>query len=77
MLSGWFVLLADVARREADRGTDLGLFTPEEIGALMGLPFIGAEPMLLLGMSDDVLPARSALRKVGALLRQVTDGGAS
>jgi hypothetical protein len=43
----------------------------------MGLPFIGAEPMLLLGMSDDVLPARSALRKVGALLQQVLDGGQS
>jgi AcrR family transcriptional regulator len=75
MLSGWFALLADVARREAESGTDLGPFTPEEVGALMGLPFIGAEPMLLLGMNDDVLPARAALRKVGALLRQVTDGG--
>ena len=75
MTSGWFVLLADVARRESERGTDLGPFTPEEIGALMGLPFIGAESMLLLGMSEDVLPARSALRKVGAVLRGITDGG--
>jgi AcrR family transcriptional regulator len=75
MTSGWFVLLADVARREGERGTDLGPFTPEEIGALMGLPFIGAESMLLLGMSEDVLPARSALRKVGAVLRGITDGG--
>jgi AcrR family transcriptional regulator len=77
MLSGWFALLTDVAQREADQGSDFGPFTPAEVGALMGLPFIGAEPMLLLGMSDDVLPARSALRKVGALLRQVLDGGQS
>ena len=75
MLSGWFVLLADVARREQERGTDLGPFTPEEVGAMMGLPFIGAETMLLAGMPEDVLPARSALRKVGAVLRKLTDGG--
>ena len=75
MISGWFVLLADVARREQERGTDLGPFTPEEIGALMGLPFIGAESMLLLGVNEEVLPARPALRKVGAVLRGLTDGG--
>ena len=75
MISGWFVLLADVARREQERGTDLGPFTPEEVGALMGLPFIGAESMLLLGVNEEVLPARPALRKVGAVLRGLTDGG--
>jgi len=31
--------------------------------------------MLLAGMPEDVLPARSALRKVGAVLRGLTDGG--
>jgi hypothetical protein len=75
MISGWFVLLADVARRERERGTDLGPFTPEEVGAMMGLPFIGAESMLLLGVNEEVLPARSALRTVGAVLRGLTDGG--
>ena len=74
MTSGWFILLADVAHREAERGTDLGPFTPEEVAALMGLPFIGAESMMLLGVSEDVLPARTALRKVGAVLRGLTDG---
>jgi hypothetical protein len=58
-----------------ERGTDLGPFTPEEVGALMGLPFIGAESMLLAGMPEDVLPARSALRKVGQVLRGLTEGG--
>jgi len=77
MLSGWYTLLADVARREGERGVDLGPFTPEEIAALMAMPFLGAEQMILLGMPDGVLPARSALRKVGALLRGLTEGGAA
>ena len=75
MMGGWYELLAEVARREVERGTDLSPFTPEEVAALMGLPFIGAEEMILLGLSEKVLPARSALRKVGDLLRRVTDRG--
>lgn len=75
MLSGWYTLLADVARGEAESGSSLGPFTPEEVAALMGLPFVGAEEMILLGMPEDVLPARSALRKVGALLRRLADEG--
>ncbi len=72
--AGWFGLLADVARREQERRSGLGAFTPEEIAALMGTPFLGAEELILLGVTEDTLPIRSALRKVGVLLRQVTDG---
>lgn len=68
-LGGWFGLLADVARREEARRGDLGPFTPEEVSALMGLPFLGAEAAILLGFDEAELPSRSALRKVGALLR--------
>lgn len=71
MVSGWYRVLADVARREQERGADLGGFTPDEIAALMGMPFLGAEELILLGMTESTLPMRSALRKVGALLRQV------
>ena len=74
LLSGWYRLLADVARREAESGADLGPFSAEEIAALMGMPFLGAEEMILLGMPETVLPARSALRKVGALLRRLAEG---
>jgi AcrR family transcriptional regulator len=74
MLGGWYRLLADVARREQERGTDLGGFTPEEIAALMGTPFLGAEELILLGVPEGSLPIRSALRKVGVLLRRVTHG---
>jgi AcrR family transcriptional regulator len=77
LLAGWYGLLASVARREADRMGGLGPFTPEEVGALMGLPFIGAEAMILLGFEESELPARSALRKIGALIRGLEDGGNS
>jgi AcrR family transcriptional regulator len=73
LLSGWFVLLADVAAREAEQGADFGPFSAQEVAALMGLPFMGAEEMILLGMPEDVLPARSALRKVGELLRRAME----
>jgi AcrR family transcriptional regulator len=69
LMTGWYALLSDVARREGESGANLGPFTPEEVAALMALPFLGAEEMILLGMPESVLPARTALRKVGELLR--------
>ena len=65
----WFNLLAEVAEREGHRLGGLGPFTPAEVGALMGLPFLGAESAILLGFSEDVFPARSALRKLGVVIR--------
>ena len=75
LLGRWFRLLAGVARRAAERGTRLGPFSPEEVGTLMALPFVGAEPMLLLGFPEDEVPARSALRKIGQLIRAAEEGG--
>jgi AcrR family transcriptional regulator len=69
MLGGWFGLLAEVARAEQARGGDLGTFTPEEVATLMGVPFLGAEQLILLGFAEAELPLRSALRKVGLLMR--------
>lgn len=71
MVGGWYRVLADVARREQERGADFGAFTADEIAALMGTPFLGAEELILLGVTETMLPIRSALRKVGALLRGV------
>jgi AcrR family transcriptional regulator len=73
MLGGWLFLLAEVARREQERGVDFGPFTPEEVAVLMGTPFLGAEELILLGVTETTLPIRSALRKVGAILRRVTE----
>jgi AcrR family transcriptional regulator len=72
MLAGWYALLADVARAEQERGGDLGPFTADEVAALLGTPFLGAEELLLLGVTESSLPVRSALRKVGQLLRSVS-----
>jgi AcrR family transcriptional regulator len=69
LLGGWYRLLASVARREAERLGGLGPFTPEEVSMLMGLPFMGAEAAILLGMDEREFPARSALRKIGTLIR--------
>jgi AcrR family transcriptional regulator len=68
LLGAWYRLLADVARREAERLGGLGPFTPDEVAMLMGMPFIGAEAQLLLGLDETEFPARSALRKLGALI---------
>jgi AcrR family transcriptional regulator len=73
MLGGWIRLLTDVARREQERGVDLFGFTPEEVAVLMGTPFLGAEEYLLLGVTETTMPIRSALRKVGAILRRLAE----
>ncbi len=65
----WYKLLAEVAEREGHRLGGLGPFTPAEVGALMGLPFLGAESHILLGFTELVIPARSALRKIGVVIR--------
>jgi AcrR family transcriptional regulator len=73
MIGGWYRILADVARREQERGTNLGDFTPDEVAALMSTPFLGAEELILLGVTETTLPIRSALRKVGLILRQIAE----
>jgi AcrR family transcriptional regulator len=73
-VGGWYRLLAEVATREAERLGGLGPFTPAEVSALMGLPFLGAESVILLGITEEELPVRSALRKIGALIRSFEDG---
>jgi hypothetical protein len=72
-LGGWYRLLADVADRNAARIGGLGPFQPAELGALMGLPFMGAESMLLLGFDEAELPVRAALRRVGQLIRSLEE----
>jgi AcrR family transcriptional regulator len=75
-IGGWFALLAEVAARESHRLGGLGPFTPAEASALMGLPFYGAETTILLGFGEDQIPARSALRKVGTIIRAIEEGRA-
>jgi hypothetical protein len=67
-LGGWYRLLAEVAERVSARRGGLGPFTPLEVAALLGLPFLGAESILLLGFPESEIPARSALRKLGEVI---------
>ena len=68
-IQGWFDLLVEVAQRAAERFGSLGPFTPQEVAALAGLPFLGAEAVILLGLDESKIAARPALRKIGELLR--------
>jgi AcrR family transcriptional regulator len=74
LLSGWFVLLTEVARESERRHGPLGPFTADEVATLVGNAFIGAEALLLLGFDRQVLPIRSALRRIGVLIRQLEEG---
>lgn len=67
-LAGWFVLLTQVsAEARAAFGGPEEIAT-EELGTLVGLVFLGAETMLLLGMD---LPIMDALRSVSRTLERL------
>jgi hypothetical protein len=74
LLGGWVTLLADVAREAERRHGRLGPFTAEELATLVASAFFGSESLLLLGFDREVLPIRSALRRVGVLIRQLEEG---
>jgi AcrR family transcriptional regulator len=74
LLGGWVALLAEVAREAERRHGPLGPFTAEELATLVGSAFFGSESLLLLGFDREVLPIRSALRRVGMLIRQLEEG---
>jgi AcrR family transcriptional regulator len=76
LLSGWYVLLTEVAREAERRLGPLGPFTAEEMATLVGNAFIGSEALLLLGVDRGSLPVRAALRRVGALIRDLEEGRA-
>ncbi|HSJ84999.1 MAG TPA: TetR/AcrR family transcriptional regulator [Acidimicrobiia bacterium] len=71
MLHNWYLLLGEVAERAADRIGGLGPFTSAEAGFVAGSPFLGAEAMILLGITEEEVPIRSALRKFGEVLRRL------
>ena len=73
LLGGWYVLLIDMARDAERRYGRLGPFTAEEVATLLGNAFIGSEALLLLGFDRQVLPIRSALRRVGVLIRELEE----
>ncbi len=66
---GWIDLIVVVAQR-AERELDgLGPFSPQEVGAVVANAFIGAESLYLLGLEKKGSPVRTALRRIGDLIR--------
>jgi AcrR family transcriptional regulator len=76
LLDGWFALLGAVAREAERRHGPIGPCTAEEVATLVASAFFGSEALLLLGFDREALPIRSALRRVGVLIRQLEDGAA-
>jgi AcrR family transcriptional regulator len=74
LLGGWFALLAAVARETERRHGTLGPFTAEEAATVVFTAFIGSEALLLLGFDRQMLPIRSALRRIGVLIRRLEEG---
>ena len=70
-LRGWYELLTRVASQAGERLGGLGPFDAAEAAALAGHVFLGAEAMILLGFSEEDLPSRAGLRKIGELLRML------
>jgi AcrR family transcriptional regulator len=74
-IMGWFDLLTEVARTAEREYGGLGPFKPEDIGALVGNAFMGAESMYLVGAEKAGAPVRQALRKFGDLIRTLENRG--
>jgi AcrR family transcriptional regulator len=77
LLQRWFDLLTEVLDEAEQQGLRLGPFRPREVATLVGLQFMGAESMLLLGLESTHVPIRPALRRVTELIRQMEQGEAS
>jgi AcrR family transcriptional regulator len=73
LLGGWYELLTEVARETERRHGPLGPFTAEEIAALVTTTFIGSEALLLAGFDRKVMPIRSALRRIGVVIRALEE----
>lgn len=68
-LLDWYELLVGLVREAEGRFGTLGPFSAEEIGALIGSAFMGAESTYLLGFEKKGVPARRSLRRIGDLIR--------
>lgn len=68
-LSSWSLILKKICEETDKKYSFLGIFKAEEVATLVSCAFLGAESLLLLGMEDQGLPIRKALRKIGKGIR--------
>jgi AcrR family transcriptional regulator len=68
LISAWTGVLTEAAEQGRKAGVDFGTFQTTEIVALVVSAFFGGESIILLGLENDHLPIRGALRRVGEAL---------
>lgn len=68
-IDGWFNLLVRVFTTFTHEHGALGPFEPDELATLVGVAFLGAETMILLGIPEQHYPIRQSLRRIGQVLR--------
>lgn len=68
-IKGWIDLINGLARKAERQFGGFGLFTIDEVAALIANAFIGAESLYLLGLEKKGVPVRQSLRRVGDLIR--------
>lgn len=72
-LAGWYALLADFGKEVIAKSGRVGPLEPDDIATLIGNVFLGCEAMLLLGFEETGMPIRRALRRFGALIRELEE----
>ena len=72
----WFDLITGLASKAERELGGLGPLPAEEVAALIGCAFMGAESLYLLGGEKKGVPVRKALRRVGDLIR-IAEGHSS
>jgi AcrR family transcriptional regulator len=65
----WFDLITELARKADRELGGLGPLAVEDVAALIGCAFMGAESLYLLGGEKKGVPVRKALRRVADLIR--------
>jgi AcrR family transcriptional regulator len=73
----WFDLLTELARKAERELGGVGPFSAQEVAALIGCAFIGAESLHLLGAEKKGVPIRQALRRFGHLIRMAESGSST
>lgn len=76
MLRGWSAVLKQLASEASASGLGMGHLAAEEMAALTSAVFLGAESMILLGLEDEAIPLRKALRGIGKTIRHIEESGA-
>lgn len=73
-LAQWQRVIHSLVKEIGARPGALGPFTVRELSALIAAAFLGAESQILLGISEEDLPLREALRRVGDMIATAEQG---